>query len=271
MALFAFLIAGCTIKGSQHPATVLSYNIRYDNPGDSLDAWPNRSEWVGSILEQSEASIIGLQEALSHQVDDLQGQLAHMKWVGVGRDDGNQSGEFAPVFYDPTVWTVLSWETRWLSPDSSAVGKAGWDAALPRIATIVDVARNLDDVKLRVINTHFDHRGVIARQESAKLIRRWALEKLGNVIVMGDFNFEPTDSTHQVLIHPDGLVDVAAFTGNGGSPTFLGFDASNTTGPQIDYIFVSDSMLIQSFNVLSERRNGRYPSDHTPIVARLSF
>jgi len=271
LALCLLSIVGCALKGSQHPVTVLSYNIRYDNPGDSLDAWPNRSQWVASILKESDASIFGLQEALKHQIDDIQSEMNRFFWVGVGRDDGVAAGEYSPVFYDPTIWTVIQWETRWLSPDSSAVGQAGWDAALPRIATVVDFARNLDDGRLRVINTHFDHRGVEARRESAKLIRRWAQETGGNVVVMGDFNVEPTDSAYTSIVESGDLIDVAASMEAGAQPTFLGFDASNTSGPRIDYLFVSNGILVRTFDVISEVRNGRYPSDHAPIVSRITF
>jgi endonuclease/exonuclease/phosphatase family metal-dependent hydrolase len=113
---------------------VMSFNIRYDNPGDKENAWPNRKEMVAATIRFHKIDIAGLQEALSHQVKDLEKLLPEYGWFGVGRDDGRQAGEFAPVFYRKDRFKILHRSTFWLSETPEKPGKA-WDAALPRIVT----------------------------------------------------------------------------------------------------------------------------------------
>jgi endonuclease/exonuclease/phosphatase family metal-dependent hydrolase len=270
----ALLLSGCTSLSSDDQVTVLSFNIRYDNPGDGIDAWPNRSEWVASIIVNSGASIIGLQEALQSQLMDISSGAPQFAYVGVGRDDGKAAGEFSPILYDSTLWKIDSWETRWLSETPSEVGVAGWDAALPRIATIVDFRNVFTGKPLRVINTHFDHRGEEARLESAKLIASWANEGKEAVVILGDFNFEESDPPYAHIVSgnkADRLVDSAVLLGSNATPTFLGFDASNSTGPRIDYVFCNQAMLPTAYETLSPSRDGRYPSDHAPVRVKLTF
>ena len=270
------LSAGCTNLSQEDQVTVLSFNIRYDNPGDGVDAWPNRSEWVRSVIEESGASVIGLQEALKHQILDIVSETNRFAFVGVGRNDGLEAGEFSPILYDSTLWRVRSWETRWLSTDSSVVGSVGWDAALPRIATIVDFNNVFTGKPLRVINTHFDHRGEEARIQSALLVSNWTKENDGAAILMGDFNFEQTGAAYQNAVGISQqasaqLTDSAALLNFASEPTFLGFDASNVVGPRIDYIFCNSEMVPMSYERLVHEREGRYLSDHTPIRVKLSF
>jgi len=254
--------------------TVLSFNIRYDNPNDGVDAWPNRSEWVSSIIDSSSASVVGLQEVLEHQLADILSHTNRFAFVGVGRDDGLSAGEFSPVLYDSTTWEIDAWETKWLSSNPSVVGIAGWDAALPRIATVVDFRNVSTGQPLRVINTHFDHRGEIARLESAKLIAQWATQVAGPVVVLGDFNFEDSQPPYAEMVSgqdSEGLLDSAALLGGSSAPTFLGFDATNTSGPRIDYVFCNQALLPVSYETLSPSRDGRFPSDHAPVRVNLKL
>jgi len=230
------------------------------------------------VISQSGADIIGLQEALLHQVSYLDSVATDFDWIGVGRDDGHIRGEYSPILFDSTKWQVLEWNTRWLSQTPDSIGVAGWDAALPRIATVALFQDRATGVTLRVINTHFDHRGPKARLESAKLIREWALEGNGPVLVLGDFNIPPEDAPYSELIQPvDGrvLYDVAS---NDTTSTFKGFDALNpVTGARIDYIFSAghlDSMELEeglAYRVIVSERNGRFVSDHTPVVASIRY
>lgn len=281
---FGVLIVGYASPTSETTTTLLSFNIRYDNPGDGEDAWPNRSSWVASLIDSSEATIVGLQEALGHQLREVIRLAPRFSFVGVGREDGVDAGEYSPILFDSSVWSVTAWQTRWLSSDPSAVGIAGWDAALPRIATIADLRHLEMDATLRVINTHFDHRGIKARLESARLIRKWAAEVEGAVIILGDFNFEDNSPAYHQLTDLGsqlgmdgtglagaarkdvGLKDVGSFFQKADTPTFRGFDAHNAIGPRIDYIFVNQVVTALSYDVLAPSRNGRFPSDHLPVI-----
>lgn len=276
--VFCVIIVGYASPTSETTTTFLSFNIRYDNPGDGEDAWPKRSSWVASVIDTSGASIVGLQEALGHQLREVIGFAPRFSFVGVGREDGVDAGEYSPILFDSSVWSVTAWQTRWLSPDPSAVGIAGWDAALPRIATIADLRHLETNSTLRVINTHFDHRGQEARLESARLIRKWAGEVEGAVVVLGDFNFEDDSPAYQQLTGLSsqlgikdtaleaGLKDVGSLFQKADTPTFRGFDAYNTIGPRIDYVFVNKHVTPLSYDVLAPSRNGRFPSDHLPIA-----
>ena len=112
----------------------MSFNIRYDNPGDKDNGWSNRKEMVAATIRFHKADIAGLQEALYHQVKDLEMLLPEYGWFGVGRDDGREAGEYSPVFYLKERFKILHQSTFWLSDTPEKPGKA-WDAACPRIAT----------------------------------------------------------------------------------------------------------------------------------------
>mgnify|MGYP002629849009 CR=1 FL=1 len=272
--LLCLFLTSCASPTTQTLTPVLTFNIRYDNPDDGQDAWPNRSTWVANVIDSSGATIVGLQEVLRHQLDDIVQVAPRFSWVGVGRDDGLNAGEFSPLLYDSSVWTVQQWQTRWLSPDSAAVGIAGWDAALPRIATIVDLVHKDTESTLRVINTHFDHLGGEARLQSAMLLSRWAQEVNGPSIIMGDLNFQDGAPPYQHLAGSESsteLVDVAKHFSKTTTPTFRGFDAQNTVGPRIDYVFTSALVTPLSYEVLAPIRGGRFPSDHLPVRVDVRF
>lgn len=116
---------------------VLSYNIRYDNQDDGLDSWTasKRNQKVASLLNELNADVIGIQEALHHQLTYLNNQLIQYKWIGVGRDDGKIEGEHAPIFYNHKKLKLKKWGYFWLSETPNKPSK-GWDAnCCNRIAT----------------------------------------------------------------------------------------------------------------------------------------
>lgn len=256
---------------------VMSFNIRYDNPGDSAHAWPYRKEMVASTIKFHEADLLGLQEALEHQVQYLDSALTEMDWVGVGRDDGKSQGEFSPVFYNKNKFELLDWGTFWLSetPDEISVG---WDAALPRIATWSKLLLKSSGDSMLYINTHFDHRGEKAREESAKLIRAKANELAGNlpVVITGDFNATPDSAPYAAMTEGEDMDDAYALTvlpHHGPGSSFSGFV---TTEPlqenrRIDYVFVSPDVKVLKHAILTDSNNNAYPSDHLPVFAEVSL
>lgn len=268
MALLIVAVAGCSPSqdseedASDRTVNVMTFNIRYDNPGDGEDAWPLRKEWVGQLIDSSEADIVGLQEALHHQLLDIVSIATRFDWVGVGRDDGGMSGEFSPVLYDRERFELLEAQTRWLSETPDSVGSVGWDAALPRIATIVTLRQRSNDRTVRVVNTHFDHRGETARANSASLIRKWMIDA---DVALGDFNFQPNEAPWD-SITAAGLVDVALTMEKGQEGTFRSFDSAAEVSSRIDYVFLDPSNEALSMDILAPTRNGRYPSDHLPVV-----
>ena len=259
--------------------TVVSYNIRYDNSGDSLNSWTFRKAEMVTFLKSQKPDILSLQEVLNHQLLELDSllnennnALSEYAWIGVGRDDGQQSGEYCPIFYSKNKYKVLAWETRWLSTTSSIPSK-GWDAALPRIATIAKMQELQSKREFVVINTHLDHKGEQARLNSAKLIVTW-LDTLAEegvpVILMGDFNGDRKSSPIRWINASQRLILANASKSTYPRGTFNGFnDSLAKRGPEIDFIFYSNQFHLLSSTIdYTQRGPGLFLSDHYPVIAR---
>lgn len=156
--LFIFLF-GISLNALSQ-TTVLSFNIRYDNPGDGENQWSFRKDKVADLIQFHEATIVGMQEALKSQIDDLQDLLPGFSWIGVGRDDGKEAGEFSPVFYKKDQLTLLKKGTFWLSETCDIAGSRGWDAACNRVVTWVFLK-----IKQMAINSIFSTPTLITREK----------------------------------------------------------------------------------------------------------
>lgn len=263
----AFLASGCQSSGPDHaPVTVMTFNIRYDNPADGPDAWPLRANWVASTIRESGAEVVGIQEALRHQVDTLSALLPEYAWIGVGRDDGASGGEFSPVFYRTDSLRVISWDTIWLSESPGVPGSVGWDAALPRVATRATLARP-DGRDFMVVNVHFDHRGVEARRRAALLLID-SLSTADRAVLMGDFNVTDTTRAYQALAAGGWSDAFRAGVSEGPEATFSGFEVGGAEGGRIDHVFVR-GFRVDRYAARNRTRAGRYVSDHRPVVVSL--
>lgn len=253
---------------------IITYNIRYNNPGDGINAWPNRSQQVAALLEFHQADIFGLQEALIGQIQDIHKQLPHMKWVGVGRDDGKEAGEFSPLFYNSKKFKALKSGWFWLSQTPEKPG-LGWDAACNRVCTWLLLEADKKDQQFMVFNTHFDHQGTKARTESAKLILQ-KIKELNRdnlpVILTGDFNLTPEQEPISVITQE--LKDSRAISKDapyGPSGTFNGFKFDSPLKERIDYVFVNNLVEVKQYGVLSDSKDQRYPSDHLPVFVSIEL
>ena len=259
------------------PIRVVSFNIRYNNPGDSVHAWPNRKDWVAGLIRFHDADLVGVQEALKEQVDTLAANLPGYGWFGVGRDDGRAAGEFSAVFYRERRFEVLEEDTFWLSETPDSVGSTGWDAALPRVVTWGKLRDRTSGDTLALFNTHFDHRGSEARLESARLIRTRIGEIAGSLpfVLTGDFNTTESAPPYAALTAERPGADVAlrdAYYATQAPPygpeaTFHGFVVTDSPRARIDYIFVSPDVRVLRYGALADQWLGRYPSDHLPVLA----
>lgn len=270
LLLFALFLT-CTNLPAQ-PLTVITYNLRYDNPGDGEDAWPKRRDFLAAQLRFQTPDIFGIQEGLHRQLTYLQEQFSDFAMVGVGRDDGQQAGEYSSLFYRKSRFRALDSGTFWLSETPDSVSK-GWDAALPRVCTWAHLEDLAAQRKIWVFNTHFDHIGKQARIESAALILQKIKEKntAGEpVICMGDLNSEPEEEP--VLRFLQVLQDTRALSQEppfGPEGTFNGFRFQEPVTRRIDYILVSPGLRVRQHATLSDSRNCHYPSDHLPVLARI--
>lgn len=250
----------------------MTFNIRYATPNDGLNQWENRKEHVAETISYYETDICGLQEATEPQVLFLADKLKAYKWVGVGRDDGKAGGEFSPIFYDSAKLKLTSWKTVWLSKTPDKPSK-DWDAALPRIATVAYFKRKADGKSFVAINTHYDHRGEVARVESSKLLLKLIKDIKVPVILMGDFNSTPTDGP--ILTYTDGGLknthDISEAGHFGPIDSFTGFKPTERENSQIDHIFVNDGIKVLKHAAISQTWEGRFASDHHAILAKLKF
>ncbi len=264
--LFFLVTLNCTPRHAQNNTyKVMTYNIRYDNPDDGEDNWHKRKKELVEQIKEYAPDILGTQEVLVHQLGYLDSMLPNYHYVGVGREDGKTKGEYAALFYDTTQWNCLKKDTFWLSetPDTISVG---WDAALERICTYALLENKKTKQKIWAMNTHFDHMGVKARENSAKLLLRkienLIKEKNAPVILMGDFNLTPEESPIRILSKK--LKD--SYSKDKQQGTFNNFLFNETAKDRIDYIFTKD-IIVKDCEILSEKRkNGRCISDHFPVL-----
>lgn len=173
-SLFAGLALLAMASCSQKPETTevkwATFNIRYDNPEDSLNNWKYRKDTVANFILANNLDVVGMQEVLHNQLEDLKTRLPEYAEVGVGRDDGKTEGEYAPIFFKKDRFDVLDSNTFWLSQYPDSVGFVGWDGACTRIATWAKLKEKGTGKIVMAVNTHFDHVGVEARTKSALLI-----------------------------------------------------------------------------------------------------
>ncbi len=256
---------------------VMSFNIRYNTPRDSANAWPHRKDLAASMIRFHHADLIGLQEALKGQIDDLVERLPGYSWFGVGRDDGREKGEFTAIFYRRDRFELLEGSTFWLSEEPDSVGGIGWDAAITRIVTWGKFRDQATGKIFFHFNTHFDHRGEQARRESAGLLVTKVKELAGTapVIVTGDFNCREASEPYLTLTDstgPESLRDaryLSAHGHHGPTGTWSGFKVAGTPGEKVDHIFVKNGVQVLQHGVLSDTFDGRFPSDHLPVLVEV--
>ena len=259
---------------AQKPMNIITYNIRYNNPADKENAWPKRSADVIRLLKIHKADIFSVQEALFDQIMNLKDGMKGYDYVGVGRDDGNVNGEFSAIFYNSANYLLLENGTFWLSKTPKIPSKS-WDAALNRICTWARFREIESHKSFYVFNTHFDHQGVVARKKSALLILKKISEiaqRKEPVVLTGDFNLTPEEKPLVLIrqkLKDSRQVSVAAPKGPVG--TFNGFDFQSKLDSRIDYLFVNNYFEVNNYSVLTDSRDGRYPSDHLPVLIEVQI
>ncbi|TVQ66892.1 MAG: endonuclease/exonuclease/phosphatase family protein [Balneolaceae bacterium] len=260
---------------------VMSFNIRFDNPNDGPNAWPHRKDFVASMFRFHQADIVGTQEALHNQLLDLKTMLPEYNWVGVGRDDGKEAGEFCAIYFKTDRFTLIEGDTFWLSETPEEPGSMSWDTAITRIVTWARLHDKTNDRRFIIFNTHYDHRGVQAREQSSVLLMNRVNELADGdpVIVMGDLNVTEEQMAYRILaepeLHPGEMVLFDGFYHSryghhGPDTTWNGFNQI-VPNRRIDYIFVNQGFSVIQHGILADVRDGRFPSDHLPVLAEIRF
>lgn len=251
--------------------SAMSFNVRVDVETDGEDAWEHRDGNVASTIRLHAPALVGCQEVLADQGEDLRAALPEYEWIGLGRDGDAGSGEHVPVAYRPDRYALLESGSFWISETPEEPGSTGWDANLPRIATWVRLRDRLADSELVFLNAHLDHRGERSRERGADLLvdRLETIADGSPTVVVGDLNCVPGSPPYERLASRfEDARETSTYGHHGPTGTFHDFDGR--PGKRIDYVFV-DGIDVRQYATLTDRWNGRYPSDHFPVLAELAF
>lgn len=271
------IIDGFSQPAGKSTIMVMSFNVRYNTPKDSINAWPYRKEKVAQVITSNNIDIVGLQEPWKDQILDLKKLLPEYAWFGWSRDNGKSKGEFVPVFYKKDKFTVLSKGIFWLSNTPEKVGSKGWDVKYPRIVVWARFKDKLKGNEFYFFNTHLG--GEVARFESTKLLRSRIDQMTYGlpVIVTGDFNSKPDSEPYRIMV-TDGNYKVnikdalhLAKEKNDEQFTDYLFDGNSKDLKRIDYIFVSPEIEVLYHEIINKRIGKYYPSDHLAVKAVLEL
>lgn len=259
--------------------TVMTFNIRLDFAGDSLNNWQYRKDVAAEIIRKNNVDIVGGQEVFLNQLNDLKERLPEYNSVGVGREDGAEKGEFSPLLYRKDKFTEEKSGTFWISETPEVAGSMGWDAAYMRVASWAILKDNSTGRRIFAINTHLDHVGVTARNEGTKLILNKIAELSEGlpVILMGDFNTTADSDAYKNITNPEKeghLIDSKSIAAKvtGTDWTFHDFGRlPDDKRERIDYIFVSKQIKVSEYETTADKLNDIFLSDHKPVLARITL
>lgn len=249
---------------------IMSFNVLCGGPEGKT--WPERAYRVIKAIKDASPDTFGLQEAHFDWMKKISEAFPEYGWVGVGRDDGKEAGEFSPVFYKKDKFDALDCGNFWLSETPEKPGK-GWDAACVRICSWALLKEKETGKEFVHFNTHLDHRGAVAMQKGAELVAKRSNELFTGkpAVFTGDFNVTP-DSAPCQAVRDGGFVDsrdIAVTTDM--SNTFHGYDTGDEGRDIIDYVFVNKYVTVDNFVVIREKIDGMYPSDHWAVYADIKF
>lgn len=265
---------------SRNSLSVMSYNVRFDNPDVDSYMWRDRRDGVANVIRRHGPDVVGLQEALHGQLDDLRSRLPSYEWLTAGRAGVRNAGEYAAVGYNADRFHAVEESTFWLSDTPDEAGSIGWDARFPRLVRWVRLRERSTGDELVHFNTHFDHEGTTAQLRSAELLGEFVRELAPKtpVVVTGDFNCLESDAPYRYLVGDDVSIGEQPLCDSryesrsphyGPATTRTEFD-SLVSARKIDYVLVSEDISVASHAICTDTTaEGRYPSDHLPVVTRL--
>ncbi len=253
----------------------MSFNIRYGTADDGDDSWPLRRDLVLQVIRDADADVLGVQEALRFQLDEVAAAFPGFGEVGVGRDDGIESGEYSAILYDRLRLRVLDSGTFWLSDTPEVIASTSWGNGITRIVSWARFRDLTAGGEFYVFNTHWDHQSQPSRERSAVLL----LERIASrstpdpVLVMGDFNAGEDNPAFQRLIASDSTSDLTEtfrdlHPDSTNVGTFNGFTGERS-GDKIDAILRSENWKVAEAGIVRTEDDGRFPSDHFPVMAVL--
>jgi endonuclease/exonuclease/phosphatase family metal-dependent hydrolase len=267
---------------------VMTFNIRYGTADDKENSWANRKDLVVDVLRKHDPDVVGLQEALRSQLDDIRAALPQYGEIGVGRDDGQTKGEYSAILYKEDRFTVAESGTFWLSDTPEVCGSITWGNNCTRVCTWGRFVPKETGKAFYLFNTHLDHVSQYSRERSAILLTSRIRDRAQKdpFVLTGDFN---TGEDNPVVRYLKGEQELhIAGDGQSKNPiplidTFRALhpDASEVgtfhtfkgvrTNAKIDYIFAEPGTKVLQAEILHDNKDNRYPSDHFPVKAAIRF
>ena len=254
---------------------IATFNLRMDTPSDGENAWFHRKDMVNDLIRFYGFDLFGTQEGFTHQLNDIL-RLSDYRFIGVGRDDGKDAGEHCAIFYRSDRFKVLDQGDFWLSEHPEKPGR-GWDGTCcNRICTWGKFEDLKNHKQFYFFNVHYEYEGDVARRESSNLMISRIKSIAGNqpVFLTGDFNAFPTEEPIRILNDSGFLNDSYKITKEapfGPVCTYHGYDSTIKTEERLDYIWVTDSIQIDKYGVLTNTLYGHTPSDHFPVMVVAEF
>lgn len=264
---------------------VMSFNIRYGTAGDGENRWERRREILFDVIRKHSPDVLGLQEALRFQLDEIRKAVPGYAEIGKGRDDGKEKGEYSAILYRTARLQPVESGTFWLSDTPEVPGSKTWGNRLPRICTWARFEDRVTGGTFFAYNTHLDHQSQPSRERSTEMLAKRIAQRRpadAPVVVTGDFN---ADERNPAILHLLGPAGKAGSTGGATADapirlvdtfrvlhpdakefgTFNGFEG-RADGAKIDYILVLPGTKVLKAEILRDNRDGRYPSDHFPLL-----
>lgn len=278
MSLCSLLLVAAAVVGQPatpepQPLTVMSYNLRYGSANDGPDRWELRRDMLVDLIKRHDPTVLGTQECLDFQAQYIAEKLPEYTWFGLGREaDG--TGEMTAILFKKSRLLPLESGHLWLSETPDVPGSISWDSSLTRIASWIKFYDRVNQRSFYFYNTHFDHRGAVARLESARRLETRIREEHDGepVILTGDFNAVAGTSEPWKALTAGVLKDTwdTAEATRGTANTWNGF-AIPEAGKErrIDWIVATPEVRILSCEIDAHEENGRYPSDHMPVIAQI--
>lgn len=260
-------------NSNSNELNVMSFNIRYGTANDGENSWQYRKENVMETIKKFNPDILGLQEALAFQIDEIMKHFPNFKLVGLGRDDGKHAGEFSCILYDKTKFSADTTETFWFSETPTIPGSKHWGNNITRICTWARFNSLETKKQLLVYNLHLDHESQPSREKSTELLvaKIKSHKETLPIVVTGDFNSGENNQAIKNVLQSGFLDSYRAINSkNENEGTFNSFNGE-MNGEKIDFIFISKEITVKNADIVRDSYNGKFPSDHFPVTAVLRW
>lgn len=260
---------------AQAPVRVLTFNIRYGTADDGAHVWLARRSHVIATVRDHAPHLLGIQEALRFQLDELHAALPGYQEIGVGREDGRTAGEYAALLVDTLRFSIIGKGTFWLSDTPDVPGSMHWGNRITRVTTWARLVDRATDDTVRVYNLHWDHESQPSRERSAQLLQQRIKADPGvgdAIIVTGDFNSDETNPAFTTLVSTSSVPLHDTFRARHPDATIVGtfnsFRGDSTAG-KIDAVLVGERWETIDAGIDRRRFGALWASDHFAVWATI--